>query len=102
MAVRLRLATKNETDSMKKTTPPKLKRFPGAKQRELDELLEKNSEGIIRPAELARLETLVAQAERLMVANAQRLAEFSRREESDAPADAVPVTIWVKPEIVER
>lgn len=87
---------------MKKPVPPKLKRFPAAKQRQLDELLDKNGEGAITPDEKARLEALVAEAERLMVANAQRLAEFSRREETEAPVDAVPVTVWVKPEVAER
>ncbi|HUG92546.1 MAG TPA: hypothetical protein VML55_17030 [Planctomycetaceae bacterium] len=68
----------------------------------MDALLEKNSEGTIAPAEKARLERLVAEAERLMVANAQRLAEFSVSETAEAPRDAVPVTVWVKPEHAGR
>ena len=86
---------------MKKRLPPKLKKLPAAKQRRLDELLEKNSEGTITPAEKTRLEKLVAEAEQVMVANANRLAEFSESEGADAPAGAVPVTVWVKPEHVE-
>ncbi len=56
---------------MKKLMPPKPKKFPAAKQRRLDELLEKNSEGTITPAEKTRLMTLVEEAEQLMVANAK-------------------------------
>ncbi len=85
---------------MNKCVPPKPKKFPAAKQRRLDELLEKNSEGTISPTEKARLEKLVTEAEQLMVANAKRLAEFSKSE-ARAPAGAVPVTVWVKPEHAE-
>lgn len=87
--------------AMNKRVPPKPKKFPAAKQRRLDELLEKNSEGTITPAEKSRLEQLVAEAERLMVANARRLAEFSKSETAGSPAGAVPVTVWVKPEHAE-
>lgn len=86
---------------MNRRVPPKPKKFPAAKQRRLDELLEKNSEGKIRGSERARLEELVAEAEQLMVANAKQLAEFSKSEARDAPAGAVPVTVWVKPEHAE-
>ncbi len=86
---------------MNKRVPPKPKKFPAAKQRRLDELLEKNSEGTITPAEKSRLEQLVAEAERLMVANAKRLAEFSKSENAGSPVGAVPVTVWVKPEPAE-
>jgi hypothetical protein len=55
-------------------TTPRLKKFPVAKQRRMDQLLEKNREGTIKPREKARLEQLVAEAERLMIANAQILA----------------------------
>ena len=65
---------------MKKTPPPKLKKFAAAKQRQLDELLDKNSEGTITPAEKARLERLVSEAERLTVENTKRLAAFSQTE----------------------
>src|SRR5471030_519090 len=82
--------------SMKKTAPPKIQRFPTAKQRRLDQLLDKNSEGTITAKEKALLEQLVAQAEELIVANARRLAEFSRRD-GRPPAGAVPVTVWVQP-----
>jgi hypothetical protein len=55
---------------------PKLKKLPAAKQRRMDELLERNSEGTITPAEKVKLEQLVAEAEQLMGENARRLAEF--------------------------
>ena len=87
---------------MSKPLPPKVKRFPAAKQRALDDLLEKNSDGSITPNERARLDQLVVEAERLMVDNAKRLARFSQRESSVPPPDAVPVTVWVKPEPAER
>jgi hypothetical protein len=58
---------------MTKPLPPKVKKFPAAKQRALDHLLEKNSEGSITPNERIRLEQLVSEAESLMVANAKRL-----------------------------
>ncbi len=87
---------------MTEPTPPKIKKFPAAKQRLLDRLLEKNSEGKVTPSEKAKLQQLVAEAEELAVANAKRLAEFSHRENGGAPADAVPVTVWVKPQPAER
>jgi hypothetical protein len=80
--------------------PPKLERFPAAKQRRLDRLLERNSEGTITRKEKAKLDQLVAEAERLMVANARRLREFSQSEGVRAPVSAVPVTVWVQPEPV--
>ena len=60
--------------AMKRNLPPKLRKFPAAKQRRLDELLEKNSEGTISGNERRRLEHLVEEAEELMVANARLLA----------------------------
>jgi hypothetical protein len=87
---------------MKKNHPPKVKEFSAAKQRRLDELLEKNSEGSITSAEKVRLEQLVEEAEQLMVANAQRLARFSQSQSAAKPADAVPVTVWVTPERTGR
>jgi hypothetical protein len=83
-------------------TPPKIKKFPSAKQRQLDQLLEKNADGTIRPKERVRLESLVAEAEELMVANSQRLSEFARSQSPQAPPSAVPVTIWVNPQLAER
>ncbi|HZN33790.1 MAG TPA: hypothetical protein VFB80_08220 [Pirellulaceae bacterium] len=80
-----------------KPLPPKLKRFPPAKQRRMDSLLDKQSEGTISAAERARLAQLVAEAEELMVANGKLLAAFAA---GDAPApapNAVPVTVWVSP-----
>ncbi len=85
---------------MTKPAPPRLQRFPAAKQRRLDQLLEKNSEGTITPKEKAKLQELVAQAEQLMVENARRLAQFSQRE--GTPVGAVPVTVWVQLERPER
>ena len=87
---------------MNLAVPPRLKKFPAAKQRRLDELLEKNSEGIITPAEKARLEELVAEAERWMVGNAKLLAQFSQSELGGPPTAALPVTVWVAPEPAER
>jgi len=68
-----------------------VEKFPAGKQRRLDRLLEKNSEGIITPKEKAALERLVAEAEQLMVANARRIAEFARGDGAHPPAGAVPV-----------
>ena len=85
---------------MKEALPPKLKKFPAAKQRRLDELLEKNAGGTITPGEKKRLEQLVGEAEELMVANARLVADFAEAETS--PAAAVPVTVWVKPEHAGR
>ncbi len=87
---------------MRKTVPPKVKKFSAAKQRMLDQLLEKNSNGSISAAERSRLERLVAEAERLMVANGKRLARFYRNESASGPAGAVAVTVWVRPEPAER
>jgi hypothetical protein len=64
---------------MKRSIPPKVQRFPAAKQRRLDRLLEKNSEGTITSRDKATLEQLVAEAEQLMVENARRLAALSTR-----------------------
>ena len=87
---------------MKKPVPPKLKKFPAAKQRLLDQLLESSSEGTITKDERHALERLVEEAERLMVANAKRLARFSQSEAAGVPSAAVPVTVWVRPEPAER
>lgn len=86
---------------MKRPIPPNLKRLSAVKQRRLDVLLDKNAEGTLAPREKAELERLVAEAERLMVANAKRLAAFAEDERAGAPTAAVPVTVWVKPEQVE-
>lgn len=87
---------------MSKRRLPRVEKFPAAKQRRLDQLLDKNSEGTITAKEKAKLEQLVAEAEELMVANAKRLAEFSRREGVGAVEGAVPVTVWVQPEHAGR
>lgn len=82
---------------MKRHVPPKLDKLAVTKQRALDELLEKNSEGTITSVEKVRLEGLVSEAEQLMVANAKRLVQFTDSEMVAAPAGAVPVTVWVQP-----
>ncbi len=64
---------------MKSTSPPKVERFPAAKQRRMDELLDKNNDGTITPRETRRLEQLVAEAENLAIANAKRLSAWPRR-----------------------
>ena len=87
---------------MNKNTLPQVTRFPIAKQRRMDELLEKNSEGSITPKEKAKLEQLVSEAEQWMVANAKRLAEMSRRDRRHLPDSAVPVTVWVRPGSARR
>ncbi|HMF13219.1 MAG TPA: hypothetical protein VKE94_12970 [Gemmataceae bacterium] len=87
---------------MKKRLPPKIQKFPAAKQRRLDRLLEKNSEGTITAKEKAALEQLVGEAQELMVANAKRLAAISKGETGSPPAGAVPVTVWVHPQQAER
>jgi hypothetical protein len=79
-----------------------LQKFPAAKQRRLDLLLDKAGEGTISAREKTVLERLVAEAEQLMVANARRLARFSRSEAGDAPAAAVPVTVWVHAQRAEH
>jgi hypothetical protein len=52
--------------------------FPAAKQRRLDRLLDENSEGTITAADRSSLKALVAEAEQLMVANSQRMADYTR------------------------
>src|ERR1700687_4881748 len=90
------------SNSMKKPVPPKPLKFPAAKQRRLDRLLDKNSEGTISAKERATLETLVAEAEEWMVANAKRLAQFSKSERVHPASGAVPVTVWVQPQLSAR
>jgi hypothetical protein len=82
---------------MNKAVPPPIEKFPAAKQRRMDRLLDKNKEGTITVAEKAKLEALVAEAEQLMLANAKRMAEFARRDGNRPPKGGVPVTVWVQP-----
>jgi hypothetical protein len=82
---------------MNHTTPPRIKKLLAAKQRRLDELLDKNAGGTITAKEQARLQLLVDEAEALMVENGKLLAEFARTQQSKVPATAVPVTVWVTP-----
>ena len=87
---------------MNRRTPPKIKSFAPAKQRQLDALLEKNAQGKITAKERPKLQALVDEAEQLMVANSQRLADFARSEVPQPPPAAVPVTVWVNPQLTER
>jgi hypothetical protein len=82
--------------------PPRIVKLAPAKQRRLDQLLQKNAEGTISAKELEKLQSLVAEAEELTVANSQRLAEFARKQSSHVPATAIPVTVWINPELLER
>lgn len=77
-------------------TPPIPEKLPADKQQRLDALLAKNSESAITPEQRSELEALVDEAEKLMVSNARRLAEFSQQS-AGTPTSAVPVTVWVKP-----
>ena len=83
---------------MTKLTPPTIEKLPSEKQQRLHELLDRNSEGEIVPSERNELEELVAEAEKLMVANAKRLADFARSEGEHPPEGSVPVTVWVTPQ----
>lgn len=87
---------------MTKPAPPKIKKLAAAKQRRLDQLLEKNAEGTISEWEKAKLELLVNEAEALMVANSKRLAEFARSQSPQPPVAAIPVTVWVSPQVAEH
>lgn len=81
--------------------PPTVENFPAAKQRRLDVLLDKNSEGTITSRERMTLEKLVAEAESLMIANGKRLAKFAQQS-STPPQAAVPITIWISPAVTQR
>lgn len=83
---------------MKSTLAPSvIRRFPLAKQRRMDGLLDKNREGTITAKELSVLKRLVAEVEQLMVANAKKLAAFAERGGDQHPANGVAVTVWVSP-----
>jgi hypothetical protein len=81
----------------KNNAAPVLKKFSAIKQRRLDFLLGKNSEGTISSKERILLAALIREAEQLMVTNAKRLVEVARHGENSVPANAVPVTVWVTP-----
>ncbi len=87
---------------MKKSIPPRIEKLPAAKQRRMDALLDKNSEGTITPKEKEQLEQLVADAERLMVTNAKRLAKFAKTGKKSVRSGSVPVTVWIQPEPAGR
>ena len=78
---------------MAKNVPLALKRLPAVKQRQLDVLLEKNSEGKISPKEWALLKALVQEVEQLMAANAKRLVELAKPGRNAAPTNAVRMII---------
>ena len=82
-------------------TPPEPTPLAPEKQSLLDKLLDQNSEGTISADDKAVLVELVAEAERLMVENSKRLAEFAQAETPAVPANAIPVTVWVKPSSTE-
>jgi hypothetical protein len=82
-------------------TPPEPKPLAPEKQSLLDNLLDQNSEGTISADDKVVLVELVAEAERLMVENSKRLAEFAQAETPAVPANAMPVTVWVKPSSTE-
>jgi hypothetical protein len=87
---------------MNSNQPPKIKKFPAAKQKLLDNLLDQNAEGTISEADRATLEALVSEAEELIVFNSHRLAEFAQSQPSGPPTGAVPVTVWVTSEVATR
>lgn len=87
---------------MSQKTPPKIRNLAAAKQRRLDDLLDKKSSGTITPKELARLNALVAEAEQLMVENSERLADFVRSQSPAPPPTSIPVTVWVSPQPAEQ
>lgn len=70
---------------MKTPSVPKLRKFPAAKQRLMDRLLDKNSSGSITAAEKSRLESLVAEAEGLAIENAKRLLQATGAEPRSPP-----------------
>ena len=96
------LSSRLPGQAMKSSKLPNIKKFSSAKQRRLDELLAKNSSGAILPHEQERLVILVNEAEELMVANAKLLADFARSQSPAAPPQAVPVTVWVNPDLAEH
>jgi len=79
--------------------PPEPQHLPPEKQALLDNLLDQNSEGTISAEDKAALIDLVAEAERLMVENSKRLAEFAQAETPAVPANAMPVTVWSSPRL---
>jgi hypothetical protein len=81
-------------------TQPTPAEMPHEKQQRMHDLLNRNSEGRISAAERSELEELVADAERFAVANAQKFADFSRHA-TPIPADAIPVTVWLKAQQTE-
>lgn len=63
-------------------------KFSIEKQRQLDDLLDKNSSGTIKTCEIDVLTHLVSEAEELMVANARQLAESRGGLKSEPPVNA--------------
>ena len=73
-----------------------IEQFDPDKQREMDQLLEKNQHVALDKGDATRLRELVDNAERLMVRNAEVLASIFKPQASAIAA--TPVTVWVKPE----
>jgi len=88
------------TTSMDKNSLPSIKKFPAAKQRRLDQLLDKYCEGKITETEKKKLKQLVTEAEQLAVFNAKELLKITG--EQTPPVGAVPVTVWVTPQAASR
>jgi DNA-binding Xre family transcriptional regulator len=56
-----------------------VERLPEAKQRRLDELMARHNDGALDQHELAELQSLVDEAEKMTLANARRLLEHRRQ-----------------------
>lgn len=62
-----------------------IRTFPSHKQRRLDALMDRHTEGQLSGSELEELRGLVAEAEALALANAERLVEARARERGQRP-----------------
>jgi len=83
---RLRLAEQimRETAQAQAVTLVSIQRFPTHKQRRLDALADKNTEGQLTEVERLELERLVAEAQQLALENAQVLVRAQRPDLFDA------------------
>lgn len=73
-----------------------VQKFPIEKQARMDDLLDRCNRGRISRAEKMELESLVEDAEKLMVANSKRLAQYCRRHGGKREEQGTPVTVWVR------
>jgi len=73
-----RLLAANAQDERKVTI--QLKQLSAAKQERLAELMDKNNEGLITPAEYDELQALVEEVDQIMLANSETLARAVRPE----------------------